>query len=272
MIVGELMNEIWVPLIHENVVDGYEISSKGRIRIKNMNDEYDILNFSKQVKRNHVRLVNKTNDHVIFKTTPYFVSTLVAEAFIPIPDELKDCMVIAEHINQNDCYNDSCNNLKWIKYEPTVHVYDRKQDKRFTVTYKNPDGTNVSMSYPRYIMEKHLGRKLLPSEDVHHIDEDVTNNDISNLSIIDHVKHVSSHTKYVYRPIVIACDVCQKIFTLNPKTLREYIHSMMSGRRRFITCSKSCAGYIGRRYQSGDDIEIPDHSDLIILREHGSIH
>ena len=35
----------------------------------------------------------------------------------------------------------------------------------------------------RLAMEEHLGRYLLPEEDVHHLDDDKTNNDISNLEL-----------------------------------------------------------------------------------------
>ena len=40
----------------------------------------------------------------------------------------------------------------------------------------------------RIVMEKHLGRKLINSEEVHHIDGNGLNNDISNLMIISN-KH-----------------------------------------------------------------------------------
>ena len=41
----------------------------------------------------------------------------------------------------------------------------------------------------RLVMEYYIGRKLLPTEDVHHKDGDKTNNDISNLELIEHGKH-----------------------------------------------------------------------------------
>ena len=50
-------------------------------------------------------------------------------------------------------------------------------------------GTRAKMRMHRYVMEHHLGRKLLPTEDVHHIDGDKTNNDISNLEVVTHGEH-----------------------------------------------------------------------------------
>lgn len=48
----------------------------------------------------------------------------------------------------------------------------------------------------RKIMEEHLGRELLPEEDVHHIDGNRQNNTLGNLIIVDHNVHARiSRTK-----------------------------------------------------------------------------
>ena len=55
--------------------------------------------------------------------------------------------------------------------------------------YQNKDGryraynkiTHKVTSYPRVLMESILGIQLLPTEDVHHKDEDYTNNNPDNL-------------------------------------------------------------------------------------------
>ena len=47
--------------------------------------------------------------------------------------------------------------------------------------------------YHRWVMEQHLGRKLTPEENVHHIDMDKLNNDISNLWLCSHLDHLNSH-------------------------------------------------------------------------------
>jgi hypothetical protein len=47
----------------------------------------------------------------------------------------------------------------------------------------------------RAIVERFIGRKLLSSEIVHHIDENTSNNDISNLEIMSRAKHASIHHK-----------------------------------------------------------------------------
>jgi hypothetical protein len=45
----------------------------------------------------------------------------------------------------------------------------------------------------RFVMECHLGRKLHPSEDVHHINGDRLDNRIENLQVLSHSEHCRLH-------------------------------------------------------------------------------
>jgi hypothetical protein len=45
----------------------------------------------------------------------------------------------------------------------------------------------------RYLAEQLFGRKLSAEENVHHLDEDPLNNDLSNLLVLSHSSHVSLH-------------------------------------------------------------------------------
>ena len=51
------------------------------------------------------------------------------------------------------------------------------------------DGTPRHVKRHRWVVENDLGRSLLPHEDVHHVDGDKQNNDLSNLVVIDHAEH-----------------------------------------------------------------------------------
>ena len=47
----------------------------------------------------------------------------------------------------------------------------------------------------RLVMENHIGRKLFPTEVVHHIDRDKSNNKINNLMLFPTKK---AHTRFHY--------------------------------------------------------------------------
>ena len=57
------------------------------------------------------------------------------------------------------------------------------------------DGKCIKIRQHRWVMEQHLGRPLLPSEELHHINEDKTDNQIENLEFKEHGRHTSDHSK-----------------------------------------------------------------------------
>lgn len=61
------------------------------------------------------------------------------------------------------------------------------------------DHTRIFVKQHRYFMEKHLGRKLLNTEDVHHINGIKNDNRIENLQVIDHSEHTKLTNKRIYK-------------------------------------------------------------------------
>ena len=61
--------------------------------------------------------------------------------------------------------------------------------------YREIKVNNENKKEHRIIMEMHIGRKLLETEDVHHKNGDKLDNRISNLDIISHSDHTIHHNK-----------------------------------------------------------------------------
>lgn len=118
--------------------------------------------------------------------------------------------------------------------------YTRK-DKRQHIVIVHTDGTKQTQSYPRYLMEQYLGRSLTSAETVDHIDNDKTNNDITNLQILtreeNSAKAMSENPRKVYK---FACPVCgaDSIKFLN------YVKNNWRKGKAGPYCSRQCAGKV----------------------------
>jgi len=63
-----------------------------------------------------------------------------------------------------------------------------------------------------YIMEQHIGRPLAPGEEVHHIDEDRNNNQLSNLLLVPgRAEHKDEHRTTYRSDTHRQCSKCRKI-------------------------------------------------------------
>lgn len=74
-------------------------------------------------------------------------------------------------------------------------------------------GINKKRLYEhRVVMEKFLGRPLKTTEQIHHLDHNRLNNDISNLIVIPNYLHTQKHmTKYFVNKTHKQCHYCLEI-------------------------------------------------------------
>lgn len=125
--------------------------------------------------------------------------------------------------------------------------YRRKNDGRQIIIIKHDDGSQETISYPKYILEQHLNRKLdKNTETVDHWDSNIDNNDISNLRIVPRDQHSADDTRRV-KLIKLKCDNCNNSFERSPRLLRDKSKKGVNG----TFCSRQCAGSYSRQVQLG---------------------
>lgn len=126
-----------------------------------------------------------------------------------------------------------------------VHGPYKRQDGRQIVIIIENNGKRRTVSYPKWLMELQLGRKLDPNmETVDHIDSNFENNDISNLRLVPRDEHSADDTRRV-KPVTFTCAWCDKDFERSPRLVRDKAKKNKAG----PFCSRSCAGKYSRMFQ-----------------------
>ena len=116
--------------------------------------------------------------------------------------------------------------------------YTRKDGRAHTIIV-HPDGRKQTQSYPRFLMEQKLGRSLLPSEHIDHVNNDPTDNRIENLQILSQRDNNRKAAALSSRKLItFTCPCCGKETT---KYLNHVKGNSKKGRKGPY-CSRSCAG------------------------------
>jgi hypothetical protein len=130
-----------------------------------------------------------------------------------------------------------------LSYKKVFGPYTKKDGRKIVIVVQR-NGKRRTGSYPKWILEQHLGRKLRIDETVDHWDSDFNNNDIENLKIFPRDVHSANDTRRV-KLIDLKCGWCQKHFQRSPRILRNKSKNKAGG----PFCSKSCAGKYARSLQ-----------------------
>src|ERR1700686_3695861 len=121
--------------------------------------------------------------------------------------------------------------------------YNGNQNRQIMIVVDD-QGKRRTVSLPKRIMEKYLGRPLTPEETVDHIDRNHSNNDVNNLRIVPRSQHSRDDTRRV-KLIKFKCSMCNKDFERSPRLVRDKSKKGKSG----PFCSRQCAGKYARQLQ-----------------------
>lgn len=126
-----------------------------------------------------------------------------------------------------------------------VHGPYKRKDGRQIVIVVETNGKRRTVSYPKWLMELQLGRRLDPDlETVDHLDSNFDNNDLSNLAIVPRDEHSANDTRRV-KPVTFTCAWCDKEFERSPRLVRDKAKKNKAG----PFCSRACAGKYSRKLQ-----------------------
>ena len=114
-----------------------------------------------------------------------------------------------------------------------------REDGRQHVVLVDKDGNKRTKSYPRYLLEIHLGRELLITETVDHINNDFTDNRIENLQILSRQENILKQHKI--NPRKIYYFICPNCGTEATKYLNDVVSNRKHGKVGPF-CSRKCAG------------------------------
>ncbi len=140
------------------------------------------------------------------------------------------------------------------EYDSVLGPYFRKDGRKHIVLnnskakYKEV-GKTKTISFPKALMEVHLGRKLLPDETVDHIDRDKTNDELSNLAVCSRSAHCRRDSLRV-RVAEVPCAYCGILFTPS----KSQRNKQSAEKIKVVAgpfCSKKCAGRYGQEVQMG---------------------
>lgn len=127
--------------------------------------------------------------------------------------------------------------------------YERDDGRKHVIIYNFNKGIRRTVSYPKYLMEQRLGRKLKPNETVHHKNEDFSDDSPENLEVKTRADHSRLHAIKYSEFKIVKCKVCGKKYKLNRTQQSDHFRNRNRNRSKGYFCSKSCIGKYGKLKQ-----------------------
>lgn len=122
--------------------------------------------------------------------------------------------------------------------------YTRKTDGRQIVIVIDNNGVKRTISYPKWLVELQIGKRLPIDSTIDHWDGNILNNSMDNLRIVPRDQHSSDDTRRV-KKVKFDCAWCNKEFERSPRLIRDKSKKNKAG----PFCSRPCAGRYSRMLQ-----------------------
>jgi hypothetical protein len=117
------------------------------------------------------------------------------------------------------------------------YIIINRENRRHVCLVHKENKSRTTISYARYLMSVKEKRFLTKEEQVDHIDEDKTNDDINNLQILsfgDNIRKTYKDNNRTRKMVEMKCPQCNSIFC---KTLSS---SFIQKKGHYNVCSKEC--------------------------------
>lgn len=98
--------------------------------------------------------------------------------------------------------------------------YIRKEDgRKHVILYNSAAKVRTTLSYPKYLVERMLGRVLIEPETVDHINKDFTDDRLENLRVLDRVTNACTGRKHKVH-LINTCKQCATKFRPQRQTTK----------------------------------------------------
>jgi len=151
---------------------------------------------------------------------------------------------------------------KWINPDGYVMV---------SGVYDNPRSSKKNTSVEEHIlvMEKHIGRFLLKTEVVHHIDRNKQNNDISNLQLLTQSEHSKIHAKENYANFnngkLVLIQIEDEIVSINDAGKTDVYDVVMQSPNHSFVANKILVHNCGKTFEAILYAEITDSFPCLVV-------